>query len=609
MDFIYSLKVNSVLLILLIVALLFPFFPPLLFLVSSLTTLIVIIAALRSLLRHQINVDQLASIALIVSFINHQWYSVAFINLMIVSARIFGIYTESKAKSTIKSLLKLRPSTVKIKKANAVVTIPIEHVKAGDLIFIESGDRVPVDGIVLSGNAQIDLSSLTGESLPQSVDINHHVYSSTLCLSGSLLVRADKVGKDTTFQKIIDLVEAAQNNKIKYQTIAEKFASWYIVIILISALIIFILSHHSSLVLSFLLVTCADDIAIAVPLAYWAAIAVAAKSGIIIKGGNYLERLTLAAILVTDKTGTLTKARLKVTEIISFNSGYSTEKIRYLAAVAESISEHPIARAIIRDARHHQIDFHAPDHFEEHPGGGVQTSHRGQTLFIGSAKFLRNHHCPVSPKISSLIISSEQRGATTVLIAFKRRLIGLINLEDEIKPEVPLAVKNLNSLGVDRIVLLTGDNEYAAKHIAQKTGIREYFANCKPRDKVSFIQKSLPLHGKLLFVGDGVNDAASMAAADVSFAMGAIGADSAIESADIAIMDDKFSQIISTIKLARFTKSVVLGNFTIWAIVNILGLYLVFAGLLTPSQAALYNFATDFLPLFNSFRIFGYSLK
>ncbi|MCL4384317.1 cation-translocating P-type ATPase [Patescibacteria group bacterium] len=619
MDLIYSFKLNLVILFLLLLALLLAVFPPskslpstslYLIFTAILATSLVIFAAVNSLLKHKITVDQLASIALIVSFIHQEWLSVAFINLMIISARIFAIYTETKAKNTIKSLLKLRPSTVKVKRFGVVVNVPIEHLKVGDLVVIDSGDRVPVDGLVLAGRADLDQSSLTGESLPVLVDVNHHVYSSTLCLSGSLLVRADKVGADTTFQKIVKLVESAQANKVRFQTVAEKFASWYILITLVSSAAIYLISQNLNLVLAFLLVTCADDIAVAVPLAYWAAIANAAKKGIIIKGGNYLEALSQAKVLVTDKTGTLTRARLKVIQITPLSDKFNIEKILYYAANAESVSEHPIAKAIIRDARLRQIHYHAPEKFEEHPGGGITGRSASQLVDIGSPKYLhQSKHIALGPKVKMEITKWEKVGATTVLLAINHQLVGLIALEDEVKPEVPASVKELSRLGISRFVLLTGDNEYAAANIAQKTGIHEVYANSKPEDKVHFIERNIHTPAKLIYVGDGVNDAASLAAADVSFAMGAIGTDSAIESADIAIMDDKFSHIASTIKLAQFTKSIVVTDFTLWGIVNLIGLYLAFAGLINPSQAAFYNFVTDFLPLFNSFRLFNYSLK
>ena len=255
------------------------------------------------------------------------------------------------------------------------------------------------------------------------------------------------------------------------------------------------------------------------------------------------------------------------------------------------------------------MTFHAPEQFEEYPGGGIRARAHARYISIGSPHFIEKKHISLIPAAEKVIEDWEKKGATVVLVALNQKIVGCIALEDEVKPEVARAITLLSEIGIDRVVLLTGDNELAAAAIAQKTGIHEYYANCKPDDKVKFIQKNRPTTGTLVFVGDGVNDAASLSAADASFAMGAIGADSAIESADIAIMDDKFSHIYSTIKLAKFTKHIVVSNFIIWGVVNVVGIYLVFAGLITPPQAALFNFATDFLPLLNSFRLFNYSLK
>ncbi len=618
MDLINSLKLNIVLFIALIFVLCTSllkvtsaFFDPQFFLiyVCIISTSAVVILSIGDIIQKKVTVNQLAAIALFATFLHQEWLSATFINLMIVSARLFGIYTESKAKNTIKSLLKLRPESVKIKKDNQFVVVPLNQVKKGDQIVVEAGDRIPVDGIVISGNADIDQSSLTGESLPISVGPNHQVFSSTLNLSGSLLIRADKIGADTTFQKIINLVESAQNNKIKYQTVAEKFAGWYIIITVISSVLILIISRNVNLVISFLLVSCADDIAVAVPLAYWAAIAQAAKNGIIIKGGNYLEVLAKIKTIITDKTGTITKARLKVVKTVSFSASIPESKVMYYAAIAESVSEHPLAKAVMKHFELLRLRYPLPTDFIEQPGGGVKAICHHHVIIAGSPKYIQKNKITITPTQTKILEDWEKQAATAILIAVDKKLLGFIALEDEVKPEVRGTLKQLTALGVNRIVLLTGDNEFAANVIAQKTGITEVHANLKPQDKLAFVEHNLSPNNKIAYIGDGVNDSASLAQADVSFAMGAIGTDSAIEAADIAIMDDNFSRVDAAISLAKTTRNIIIEDFTIWGIVNTLGLYLVFAGYLNPPEAALFNFVTDFFPLINSFRIFGYKIN
>ena len=301
-----------------------------------------------------------------------QWASAVFINLMLTSARIFSDYTENKSRSAIRSLLKLKPEKIKVKKRKRVVETTVSKIKKGDLIVINLGDRIPVDGIVMSGDAQVDQSSLTGESALVHKKEGDVVLSSTLNVSGSLLVRAEKVGKDTTFEKIIKLVEQSQKDKSSIKTLAEKFASRYVLLTIIGSAVLYAYSHNTSLVLSVLLVTCADDIAIAIPMAFSAAIGSAAKRGIIIKGGDFLEGLIKVKTMVFDKTGTITKGILKVEKIIPLKR-YKKNEVLKLAAMAEYYSEHPVAKAVIRQAKENNLAFEKPEKFQEYLG---QREHR-----------------------------------------------------------------------------------------------------------------------------------------------------------------------------------------------------------------------------------------
>ncbi|MDR3559483.1 MAG: HAD-IC family P-type ATPase, partial [Candidatus Pacebacteria bacterium] len=336
---------------------------------ASIGTLPVLLSAARSVRQKKINVDLLAAVALIVSILNLQWASAVFINLMLTSARILADYTDQKSRRAIKSLLKLRPERVKIKKDGTISKVSVSKIKKGDLVVIEMGDRIPVDGTVISGEALLDQSSLTGESLPIEKAKGDKVLSSTLNVSGSLIISAEKVGKDTTFEKIIHLVEQSQQDKKGIVTLADKFASIYIIASFIGALVIYFVSGSLTLVLSVLLVTCADDIAVAIPMAFSAAIGTAARQGIIIKGGTYLEGLAKVKTLLLDKTGTITKGRLRVAKIIPLTDLDKDEILR-LAAMAEFFSEHPIAKSIIRAAEEKKLSFEKPEDFSEVSGKG-----------------------------------------------------------------------------------------------------------------------------------------------------------------------------------------------------------------------------------------------
>jgi P-type Cu+ transporter len=576
---------------------------------ASIATLPVLLSAYRSLKSKKITVDLLAGVALLVSILNREWASAVFINLMLTSARIFSDYTENKSRSAIRSLLKLKPEKVKVKKRNSIIEISVSKIKKGDLIVIELGDRVPVDGTVISGDAQIDQSSLTGESASIHKKLGDLVLSSTLNVSGSLVIKAEKVGKDTTFEKIIKLVEQSQKDKSSINTLAEKFASWYVVLSIVGSALLYVYSHNTSLVLSVLLVTCADDIAVAIPMAFSAAIGRAAKRGIIIKGGNFLEGLIKVRTIVFDKTGTITKGSLKVGKIISLGR-YKKNDVLKLAAMTECFSEHPVAKAIVRSVRENHVKFKEPEKFQEFPGKGSTAIFQDKKIVCGKEPFLKELDIRISEDNQKVLEKIKKEGSSSLLlVSYGGSLAGIITLMDEIRPEIKMTISNLKKLGIRKIVMLTGDNEGVAKAVAKKIGIDVFHANLLPEDKLEYVRKYLNEKNRVAMVGDGVNDAAALTLVDIGIAMGAIGSDTAIEAADIALMQDDLSKIPEAFELGNTVAKISRQDFLIWGVVNVIGLFLVFGRIIGPEGAAAFNFITDFFPILNSVRLFGYKFK
>jgi len=572
---------------------------------SCVATLPVLFSTYKSIKNKKISVDLLASIALLVSLINKEWASAVFINLMLTSARIFAAYTERRSQKALKSLMKLRPDRVKVKKGDKIIEESISKIKKNDLIVIESGDRIPVDGTVVSGEALIDQSSLTGESVPINKTSGDHVLSSTLNTSGSIIIIAEKVGKDTTFEKLVKLVEKSQENKVGIKTVVDKFTGWYIAITVIGALVIYFFSHNLKLVLSILLVTCADDIAVAIPMAFSAAIGNAAKKGIIVKGGEYFEGLTKVKTLLLDKTGTITQGKLKVTKVISA-SDFQAEDILKLAAIADCFSEHPIAKAIIEYARENKVTFSNPAQFKEFPGKGSTAVYKEKTVVCGSQSLSDQFKIKLSPPQLADLSKIKEDAGTLLFVSYDTKLVGYIELEDTLRPEVKDSITRLKSLGVRDIIMLTGDNEKVAQKISAEVGISNFHANLLPEDKLTYVKHYVDKKdGKVAMVGDGVNDAASLALSDIGIAMGAIGTDAAIEAADIALMKDDFSKIPDALSLGNLVMRISHQDFMIWGILNAAGLFLAFAGIIGPEGAAAFNFVTDFIPIFNSLRLFG----
>lgn len=568
----------------------------------------VIVSAVQALLRKTITVDLLASIALVFTMVQGEWVSAVFINLMLSSARLFSAFTERKTEHIIFHLLKLRPVVVKVQSGESFKEKTLKEVSVGDIVVVESGDRIPIDGIVIEGQASVDQSTLTGESEPVSVSVHSQVLSSTLCLSGSLFVKAEKVGEDTTLSKMIKLVDEASRAKTKVETIANKFSAWYIFLTIAGVLVIYVFTRNLNLVLSVLLVTCADDLAVAIPLGFSVSISKAAKHGIIIKGASVMERLKDITTFVTDKTGTLTEGISTVTNVVSTSNATITDCLR-AGAICAMGSKHPMSKAILEYAKKEKINISAPDEFREYPGEGIWSKHDGVEYLQGKALFLVRMGVNISESQQKEIDDNESRGGSISTVAIGKKLVGFIVLTDGVKKYAKEAILETRTLGVKKWIMLTGDNEKVASRVSQKIGIDEFHANLKPADKVEYIKKLKSKHGVIAMMGDGVNDAASLAIADVSFAMGAIGSDTSIEAADIAIMHDDLRRVPEAIFLSKEALVILKQNFGIWALSNTAGLVLVFAGFLNPVGAAAFNFLTDFLPIMNVFRIYNIKIN
>ena len=563
----------------------------------------VFLSALKSLRNRKISVDLLASVALIASILAKEWGSAAFINLMLTSARLFDYYTAVRARNAIESILKFRPKTVRIKRGETIEDIPVEAVAVGDLIIVKAGERIAVDGMIQEGDGEVDQSTLTGESLPIAKIVGDKVWSGTLLASGSFIMSAERIGKDTTLEHIITLIESAQKGKAQIKTVADRFATWYIAIMLLGSLLIYGIFHNLPLLLSLLLVACADDIAIAIPMGFLAGIANAARRGVILKGGNFLEGLTKVRTIIVDKTGTLTLGKLMVQDIHPFE-GYSKEEILRYAGLTTVYSQHPVSRAIADYLKLQKVRIEKPDYVKEFSGKGIEAAKDKRIITFGNIHFIESKTGAFSKEAAEAIREAETRGLNINIFAVDNKAVGMITSADEIRPEIKSAITRLNQLGVRSIIMLTGDNEKIASRIAERVGITEFHANMLPEQKLEFLKSHLGEKEKVAMVGDGVNDAAALALSDIGIAMGTIGSDAAIEAADVALMKDDFSKIPEMIELGHDTMRIVMQNFIIWGAVNIAGLILVLTRVIGPEGAAAYNFLTDFIPIMNSMRLF-----
>jgi len=577
--------------------------------IAFFSTIPVLINAVITIREKEINVDHLAFVALVLSLIAGEYLSVIFINLMLTFGRLFSSMTKDQTRYALEHLVKLRPQIAKLKMDKKILHVSAEKVKIDDLVIAELGDRIPVDGVIVSGVATVDQSSFTGESLPVEKKEGDKVLSSTLISSGRLTIRAQKVGKETSFEKIIQLVEKSSKNKAKIVGIGDKFAKVYLITTFILAFAIYTITRDLNLVLGVLLVVCADDIAVAVPLAFVAGIGVAAKGGIIIKGGSFIEGMTKVKKIIFDKTGTLTTGKLTVENFITFNSE-SKEKVANLAATTCIFSSHPVSKAILEfiQKRFKTVVDCNYEHNEK-SGRGVFVNYHGKNLYLGKISFLEKGGITVTDEEKKIIHSYSSRGLNVTVIGLDKKVIGLFTLADKLKEEAPKTIAELKELGISYLEILTGDNEKVAENIASKIGLTNYYANLLPQEKLNHLKNLLSPSYKVAMVGDGVNDAPALRLADIGIAMGAIGSDVAIESADIVLAKDDISKIP---KLFRISKRVMLAvylNFALWVGLNAIGLSLVGFGLLNPAGAAAYNFLTDFIPIISTLLVVGMSEK
>jgi heavy metal translocating P-type ATPase len=609
----FFLVFDIVLIIISVISLVLFYFVPkltssLIMIIATLGFLPVLFSATKALWHKRLTIDLLASIALIFSFLSQEWESAVFISLMLASARLLASYTDGRTRRAIQSLLKLRPEKVHIKRGEEIVEIDAKDIKIGDLVVVDNGERVAVDGVVVSGSASLDQSSLTGESEPIFKTIGNEVLSSTLNVGGSIVIKTAKIGEDTTFAKTLKLIEESHQSKAQISSIADKFITFYILITLVGSFFFYLYFHNLTKVLSILLVTCADDLAIAIPLAFMAAITVAAKGGIIIKGASYLEGFAKVKAMIFDKTGTITLGKPEVKEIIIFGNYLENEFLSILGS-ATLESNHPASKAISKFIQEKNIKILNISEIDEKPGYGIYGKIKNKDIFVGRPKFLENKGIIFSQEESEKFEKEKSLGRIIVALAVGKRAIGFVSLSDAVRPQASQVIDSFKQMGIKKIIMLTGDNERVAAQVAKEAHIPEFYANFLPQDKVDFLKKVINKNYKTVMVGDGINDAAALSLADIGVAMGAIGSDVAIESADVALMKDDLKNIADAISLSHYVRRIVRQNFFLWGVLNTLGLVLVFTNILGPVGAAAYNFVTDFIPLINSMRIFKVRFK
>jgi Cd2+/Zn2+-exporting ATPase/Cu+-exporting ATPase len=510
-------------------------------------------------------------------------------------------YTTERSRRAIKELLKLTPDTARVERNGAELELAADEVTRGEVVLVKPGDRIPVDGTVMEGRASVNQAPITGESVPVEKQPGDLVFAATICERGALKVRTERVGRDTTFGQIIRLVEAAEASKAPVQRFADRFTAYYIPVVVAVAVITYFVSGNATAAVATVLVACSCAIAMATPVTVLAAVGQAARRGIVVKGGRYLEALAKVDTVVMDKTGTLTIGRPEVTDVVALDGRPPAEILR-LAAALERRSEHPLAEGIMRAAVKEGPPLDEPDEFEVYAGEGVAGLVGGRRVWCGTEKLMSRAGLTSFGQSHARVAALAGEGKSVGLVAVDGVLVGLIALADTLRPEAPAALEALRKLGIRRLVLLTGDRRQVAEAVAGQLGV-EFTAEVLPADKIRAIAELQRQGHVVAMVGDGINDAPALTQADVGIAMGAAGTDAAIEAAHVALMQDNWRGVPEAIVIGRRAFRTIQQNLWFTAAYNVVGMLLAATGWLPPVGAAAAQSLPDVAVMLNSSRL------
>lgn len=494
--------------------------------------------------------------------------------------------TTERAKKGLKKLISLAPVKGRKIQANKEIMVPVESIQSGDYLRILPGETIPVDGRIINGETTVDQSIMTGESIPVDKTIDDDVFGGTINCFGAIDIIATKVGEDSSIQKMIQLIKNAEQKQAPIQRIADTVASRLVPIALLIACIGYLVTGNIIVGVTVLVVFCPCALVLATPTAVMAAIGQATKHGVIIKSGEILETMGKVDTMAFDKTGTLTRGQLAVQSILAVDTDYSETDILQLAASAEAKSEHPIGKAIVSHAIEQDLEILDTTSFTMSVGKGIIAVIKGRELYCGNERFLEEHNIIVSESIQQAINVYRSEGKVSVIIANNEYIIGIITLSDTMRNDAINIISAISSLDMTT-VLLTGDSKAAATYIGKKSGVSEIHAELLPGEKVSIIESLQGKQHKVCMVGDGINDAPAMKTADVSIAMGTIGSDIAIETADIALMSDDLSKIPYIKRLSDATIKTIKFSIALSMAINCIAIILSLLEVLTPTTGAL----------------------
>ncbi len=556
--------------------------------------------AFDNLRERRMTMELSMTIALVAALAIGEFFTALVITLFVLIAEVLEGMTVERGRHAIEELLHYLPPTAIVRRGGDAVEVALTEVAVGDAVLLNPGARIPVDGTVLAGHSYVDQATITGEAMPVGKGVGDVVFAGTINQAGALEIRADRLGRDTSFGKIIEAVERAEHSRAPVQRLADRLAGYLVYFALGAAILTWLVTRDARSTISVIIVAGACGVAAGTPLAILGAIGRAARQGAIVKGGRYLETLATIDTVAIDKTGTLTFGAPVVTAIEPVE-GVTSAQLLEMAAVAERRSEHPLGRAIREHADAHGIAPVEPAQFAATPGRGVVARHDGEEIVAGNRAFLAERGIA-----ATAAARAADDTATEVLVARAGRLIGAIRVADTLRPESQAAVAALRAMGI-RTVLLTGDQRSVAAHVGQQLGMDQTLADLLPEGKVAEVERLAREGRRVAMVGDGLNDAAALAAASaggtgVGVAMGS-GTDVARESADIVLIGNDLSKFVDTVRLARRMRRIIMQNFTGTIAVDAVGIALASVGFLNPLVAAFIHVSSELAFILNSTRL------
>jgi heavy metal translocating P-type ATPase len=553
--------------------------------------------AFENIVERKMTMELSMTIALLSALAIGEFFTALVITAFVLAAEVLEGLTVGRGRRAIQSLLDFLPRIVAVRRNHQVIEVASDQVQVGDTVIVKPGGRIPVDGVVLGGRSFVEQAAITGEAMPVEKAPGDLVYAGTINQSGALEIGTEKLGRDTTFGRIIEAVERAENSRAPIQKTADRLAGYLVYFALGAAVLTFVITHNVRSTISVVIVAGACGIAAGTPLAILGAIGRAAHQGAIIKGGLYLEALSAVDTVLLDKTGTLTFGTPQIREVISAN-GFAEQQIIAAASIAERKSEHPLARAIIARATELAIPLEEPDEFSYTPGRGIRVSYQGEEILVGSLALLVEHGMTRGLPPDA---NGAGGGVSEVYVARAGQVLGSIRIADVLRPQAKNAVAAMRQMGL-RTILLSGDTPAATSSVGRDLGVDEAVGGLLPEQKAKWVTELRSKGRNVAMVGDGINDAPALVEANVGIAMGS-GTDVARESADVILIGSDLSKLVETLRLARRCRGVIMQNFVGTLVVDTIGVGMAALGFLNPLLAAFIHVTSELAFILNSTRL------